>query len=802
MPLLSVPDVFGNVLPLETQLRSQLSGCSNTAESKIVASVAEGMDPTIRGVFLRWLFTEALRSTGLPIARLEIEGASIVDVLDLEGLNIGRLLLSFVACDFRDKINLCDATILGFDMVGGTATEIFADRLSANALRLHAVHGTRPVKGPKLAKLRLCGAEIGGNLDLRGCTLEGVADSDGHVLPLCADGITVRGHVLLSDGFNAKGEIRLNGCRIHRNLDCSGATLRNPNGYSLSAAGGHVSGSLRLRRRKSITYPERADFVSQGTLRLEGAKIDGDLDCRAGTFWATAFLPDRIASKKKPSKDDTYAISADGLKVGADVLLTKATAHGTISLIGAHVGSDFDCKKAVFDFPGEEPLVADAITVVGSTFLINTNTNGLLRFVQANLKQGLYIQNATFDTTKGCKWWTDNEAAKIDLGGPACGLYAPDAQVGGEVRWERIGKISNREPQPNLFWLFVSGSKFSCIADDQESWQQLDRFDVTGCDYDSIWGLTDEEVSWRLGQLDRQYAKINSKSRCPDAVLSLERMRRWLRNKLVKRFKPQLYIQLAKTFRAAGYEAAARSILTRLERNKTRYSDEINSKSRYPGAVLSLERMRRWLRELYPLGNTDFDELVKRFKPQPYIQLATTFRAAGFEAAARRTLTRLERNKTRYSDIRSFLRLWRWMLDVLMRYGYSPFRPVLILLTWAAVSAAVFHNAHEQKQIVATRENRSSDAYDQKQIVASRENQSSPTASNQDPDPITAFNAIVYAVDTLVPIVDLNQKKNWTFKSLSASDILLIFNTFFGWLMTTVFAAGVAGLLRTEKTEK
>jgi hypothetical protein len=105
MPLLSVPDVFGNVLPLETQLCSQLSRCSDTAERKIVISVAEGMDPTIRGVFLRWLFTEALLSTGLPIARLEIEGASIIDVLDLEGLNI-RFLLSFVACDFRDKIKL------------------------------------------------------------------------------------------------------------------------------------------------------------------------------------------------------------------------------------------------------------------------------------------------------------------------------------------------------------------------------------------------------------------------------------------------------------------------------------------------------------------------------------------------------------------------------------------------------------------------------------------------------------------------------------------------------------------------
>ena len=47
----------------------------------------------------------------------------------------------------------------------------------------------------------------------------------------------------------------------------------------------------------------------------------------------------------------------------------------------------------------------------------------------------------------------------------------------------------------------------------------------------------------------------------------------------------------------------------------------------------------------------------------------------------------------------------------------------------------------------------------QGQIVATRENQSDPTAPNQ--NPITAFNAIVYAVDTLVPIVDLNQKKEF-----------------------------------------
>jgi hypothetical protein len=30
---------------------------------------------------------------------------------------------------------------------------------------------------------------------------------------------------------------------------------------------------------------------------------------------------------------------------------------------------------------------------------------------------------------------------------------------------------------------------------------------------------------------------------------------------------------------------------------------------------------------------------------------------------------------------------------------------------------------------------------------------------------------------------------------------LLVFNTFFGWLMTTLFAAGVSGLLQTGKDE-
>jgi hypothetical protein len=127
---------------------------------------------------------------------------------------------------------------------------------------------------------------------------------------------------------------------------------------------------------------------------------------------------------------------------------------------------------------------------------------------------------------------------------------------------------------------------------------------------------------------------------------------------------------------------------------------------------------------------------------------------------------------------------------------------VAILAVWAVLSAFVFESAYSGGRII-------------------------PTGSNVTPPPNShprvQFNAAVFAVDTLVPIVDLNQKKNWVVDPLSrtwdegrdlklgpidswyplwrtapdrTAALLVIFNTFFGWLLTTLFAAGVSGFLR------
>ncbi|HKO07574.1 MAG TPA: hypothetical protein VJ487_07645 [Alphaproteobacteria bacterium] len=210
----------------------------------------------------------------------------------------------------------------------------------------------------------------------------------------------------------------------------------------------------------------------------------------------------------------------------------------------------------------------------------------------------------------------------------------------------------------------------------------------------------------------------------------------------------------------------------------------------------------RWL----PSGWYEDAELanaVKAFSPQPYIQLAKAVRAAGYEKAANDVLIRLERNRTRYSDFNVLRQLGRWTLDLVLLYGFSPFRPILYLLVVAVISVGFFEKAHDEGSIVAVSDNAEA---------------CKPTA------PSTAkcvgFNALVYATDTLVPLVDLNQKKNWGVaappaptgaaseswwqglvrawaeRPRSLPGLLIIFNTFFGWLMTTLFAAGVTGLVR------
>jgi hypothetical protein len=827
---------FDPLGPVEAELYAQLRTAQTEQSRSIVVTADLPSDRSVRGAFLRWFLLEKVPATKLPLTQIELRAVTITGVLDLSGATLG-VTPRFVNCTFDAEIKINDAKIIGFDF-SGSATTILADRLSAEgSVRIGAAKGAGSKQATQIIQLRLCGAKVRGDLDLRACQLSGESNGTRESVALFADGLLVEGDALLSEGFTASGQVRLNGCKITRDLDCSGATLRNWSGYSLSAAGANISGSVYLCAMKSCsTYSHErtfawTPFISEGTLRFEGAKVEGDFKCSGGQFTAAAFrkLPSIVKPKRQ---EDLNAILANGLNVGGDVRFAEADAdhqfhaRGVISLISARVNGDF-YMEGNFDFPGEEPIWADGIVVAGTTHLEEgMHTNGLITLVQADLKQGLYVDGAEFDTGAPCHNWLEDSSATQELGGPACGIFAPYANIGGVFEWKNVKKIP---PTRNPFWLYVVDSHATTIEDHKQSWRELDRFDVTGCEYSSISGLTDE-IDWRLAVLDGQYAIRNRdfKANVEFAFISFWRVLQWL---LLSRDHSDADVkEVRNRFRdfKANVEFAFRLFWRALQGLflSRDHSDadvkEVRKRFRDFKANVEFAFSLFW-RALQGLflsrdhSDADVKEVRKRFKPQPYIQFAKVLRRAGYEKAANDVLVRLEQNRTRCSDFGALGQLGRWGWDCFLQYGFSPFRPVWIVLIWALVSAVLFDMAYQSGRIVPAKDNYNPVSSSSSSIEAAA------------PKPRVTFNAFTYAIDTLVPIVDFNQRKNWVVEPLSGeansvrstvshlydflSDVwrdiplwgagaLFVFNTFFGWLMTTLFAAGVAGLLRTARTRR
>ncbi len=666
---------------------------------------ADPSDPIVTAPFLRWFLLQTLLPRHAPLARFTLWNAQVAGSLSLAGMRLRRTC-AFMACRFDAPIDLTDARIVGFEVIGGSLFSLRADRLAASGSLLvrkpvdepSYPHDQPPPQPVEIQhQLLLSGANIRGNADFRGCHFGAALPNGGDTVCVLADGAHVEGHFLLSDGVRTNAEVRLNGLQVARNADLSASVFHNPGGFSISAAGAHVRGTLYICRHRD------KPFAATGTVRLEGATIDGDLDATGGGFTATTFSESRAARPGHPH--DTEALIADGCTVGAEIRLKSGfVAHGSVRLVGAKVGADLICSAATFEFAGQNALEADGIFVAGGTFFDHAaRTNGLLRFVQANLRQGLFLDGTVFD---GGGVFDAALAppgdATTELGPDVCGILLQEAAIGSVFYFRDVKRIG---PPGRAVWLSFQNGRVNTVEDDAASWDATDRIDLRDCTYQIIAGL-DGATAWRLALLDREYA-------------------------------PALGTQ-------REYYAA-----------------------------------QTWWETLIRLPSAQLQAARRRFVPQPYLQFASVVRAAGFDSAANGILVRLGRNATILGGYGAGQMVTRWLLDWVLQYGYARWRPVWVLSAWIALSTIAFDIARHQDRLVPTTANA---------IVSD---------PGGDPDAIrpreVQFNALIYATDTLVPLVDLGQKRNFAFREPSW---LLVFNSFFGWIMTSFFAAGVSGLLR------
>jgi len=151
------------------------------------------------------------------------------------------------------------------------------------------------------------------------------------------------------------------------------------------------------------------------------------------------------------------------------------------------------------------------------------------------------------------------------------------------------------------------------------------------------------------------------------------------------------------------------------------------------------------------------------YLPQPYEQLIAAYRRAGQEQSARTVA--IAKQRRRRQVLSPAARIWNWLLYLTIGYGYRTWQAGLWLLALWMTGAAVFAHAYP----------------------------ASMSATTRHPMP---FNAPVYALDVLLPIISLGEQDSWQPRgpALYAYWTLIIL----GWALTSALVAGLAGIIKHD----
>jgi hypothetical protein len=239
------------------------------------------------------------------------------------------------------------------------------------------------------ATVSLVAAQVGGQLRLDGATLRNCA---GPVL--VADGMHVSGNLSMAGGFEATASgnvaaVSLLGVRVDGELDLEGALIRNQSGAALMANNLQVSATVFLANGfAAVASDKDTAAVSLIGARLESLRADGALIRNDS---GPALVADRIRVDQNVS-----------LRKGFDA--TGAGPDGTLRLAGASIGGQLDCSGASLQNPSGPAFDADGLTVRLNFFLsmnsVGTGGEGAVRLVGAHVG-GLWGNGASIRNDSG-----------------------------------------------------------------------------------------------------------------------------------------------------------------------------------------------------------------------------------------------------------------------------------------------------------------------------------------------------------------------------------------------------------------
>jgi hypothetical protein len=310
------------------------------------------------------------------------------DVLSVAGSTIiGHSALGALALN---RAHLGHFQANGATLTNDIGPALFADGLTVDGSVVLSQGFTAIGAGPS-GVIRLSSGHIGGQLNCNRATLTNKTGP-----ALVADGLAVDQTVGLRDGFRATangelGAVRLQGAHLGQ-LEADGAIMVNEKGAALHADQLLIDGSLFLRSGLKAT-----GSGGLGAVRLLGGHIGGQLDCTGAT----------LTNKTGP------ALYADFLTIGSGMILSGGFAAegsgepGAIRFVGCHIGGQLNCTGATLTNKTGPAVVGDHLTVDQSVFLASgfkatgDGKQGAIRLIGGHIGGQLSCTGATLTNKTG-----------------------------------------------------------------------------------------------------------------------------------------------------------------------------------------------------------------------------------------------------------------------------------------------------------------------------------------------------------------------------------------------------------------
>lgn len=554
-------------------------------------------------------------------------------------------------------------------------------------------------------------------------------------------GAWIDGHLDLAF-TTARGATLLRNCVFSEEIDATQARLQR-----LDLEGSRLTGlSANYCHVAGDVWLDRVE--PSGPVLLVGATIGGQLSCKGSRL----------------DSGGGTVLNAQGARVSGGVFLRELISTGEVSFANATVGGQLACEGAKLCGVGGDALNAQGAHVTGDVFLRDVTSTGAVRFSGATIGGQMDCGSARLDggggkalNAQGARVSDDvflcelTSAGDVDFSGAAIDgqLVCEGATLGGSG-----GKALSAQRlrvKEGFFWrelasvigeVSLDSAYVGDLVDDRESWEKTDALNLVGLTYDNLIGPLDEEM--RLAWL-RKGAKPNGA------------------------FHPQPYQQLAKVLHASGHRAEARAILIEKERDQRRAARE-----RALDGVFGFSRRALVHAEYLPH------------------------------------------------------RVWSWLIGWATGYGYAPWRiiwPLLILIALQAELARNTWNAGDfapnsdvvlvsdgWTEIANAPGGQALDANCLREgggepclslpglSVNAAAIWSSPTGAGRDYE---TFNALSYAVDVVLPLVELGQEAAWApspargwlgWFAHHAQKVFVIL----GWIVAAIFAGAVTGIIRRD----